>query len=1022
MCAWLFFWSRLDPRQLVSLAHIVASLPPNFRPRVERVLTDLIERTLRPSAAIGSQRSDAKTNEGDVTGLRALVQFGALYVQSALVLHERICVFSPKEDCDARFDGAGRGTPDAYSKGSTRMASIERGSRVVLSEVGYMETPCAVGKESECFVPVRLLDFLWWMERRLFVAQSTEVDWRVGCGTFSQTDVLPLLRVLQSVVKHPRFEFAFKLTFGSPNATMPPLERLIALEAAVSDEIDFCKPRTKHVFLKHVTLGRLVNSSAGSERHSDVHNGAIIGSCVGDLHGGSGVPVSVDRSAPNAETEDIAEDVKAVWKACVACLFKESSLREAAHQRIVCQDSWGHGLENIQSAGFNAMGIDYCGRRGEVGELTLTCDIHRSWRESVVSRECDGDATVLLDSMLQVMGQLCNFEALACEIGRGRKRDACLHKTTETRRAEESIDRKPSALIQMALSLAMHSPAATQATVAPALILIADVAIPEIRNAEGNGIASDALSCLWRDYLCRLRPLEPGAVAVLTRIAVMSCHSQPCAGQRDRELEGCHVEHMLEGLPLLTAEMVRIWPRLIRTLQPVLGVTGDVSGQRASGEWHVHLATLHRLGCYLVEDLVGGMLQRSETAESLCIPEPPSVLSMTRTATNHTVKGGAHARIDGREPLGSMRNGIHSRRERHEQTRGAQILPVRDAQGTTRGIGNRMSAQEDTAASAAPIIEGPPELDPATAQDPDRLRRAAAAMHRSCAEVIVGVVDAAAALLIKSRRKRPRQPSVVAVGSGKRGKVGGAWAVTAVETPGRLTNGSTIKGPQITVASQLPMSSLRPPSSEAWATCLLDPVYGPIPEASVSSPLLSLLEALIKYIAKTSAISKGALMCEVDAGHDKRGAVARCLAVSLTVTIIGSVKALFVRLLDAPFLESSTVVSDSGKTPGQSFAVLECLKRLAEEPTLYSPLRRKLGSAAWLTVVLSHYRTAWRFMSGGRRDYEEGDTSVLPDVDSWTTVVAFVHRNVGDVAAEELRLIPVAVAVQEVDPSLKQYF
>lgn len=101
-----------------------------------------------------------------------------------------------------------------------------------------------------------LLDFLWWMERRLSIAQTTASEpWD---GPHTAEELSGLLQLLQSVIRHPLIERELKQRFGPRGAVMPTLKRLVAFEVAVSRDTDFCGPSTKRAFLEHVTLGRLM--------------------------------------------------------------------------------------------------------------------------------------------------------------------------------------------------------------------------------------------------------------------------------------------------------------------------------------------------------------------------------------------------------------------------------------------------------------------------------------------------------------------------------------------------------------------------------------------------------------------------------------------------------------------------------------------------------------------------------------------------------------------------------------------
>ena len=143
------------------------------------------------------------------------------------------------------------------------------------------------------------------------------------------------------------------------------------------------------------------------------------------------------------------------------------------------------------------------------------------------------------------------------------------------------------------------------------------------------------------------------------------------------------------------------------------------------------------------------------------------------------------------------------------------------------------------------------------------------------------------------------------------------------------------------------------------------------------------------------------------------------LAASLVVAILEHAPPLVAHMAGPTCVASSATPTALRDRLGRSLAMLDSLRLLLEDV----PPRQTNERGAQLGAVLVNYASALLSMSSMRKEAKEGcDVKTFPSGRDWAPVVAFVHARVRAVAPEELRLMPAALAAQEVDPLLKQYF
>lgn len=1009
----------------MSLVHIIASLPPKLYPRVEILMEKVVTKALQPHPAAASPEN-SRCGGGE-RELVTTAQFGALYLQSVLILHTHINTHSSEEACHVKSNNARHGTKDNESVSCRR--SISGGGR--------MYTPTVLDQETTGFAPVVLLDFLWWMERRLYVAQLTGSEQRHGRQARFHAVYVPLLRLLGSVVKHPRVEESYRIALGSPTVTMPALERLIAIEVAVSDR-DFCDPAAKLAFFKCVTLGRLVDLASSD------FSGVSCG-----LGGVQGVNAGTMLESPNARSialgkpgnEAEAAELKNVWEACIACLFKESRLCHAAYKRLISQNYWAHAFRDPQSPKARESGNSIDRQRGEEAECRWMHDVHPAWRggsatsKQLTYSEGVGDEE-LLDSIIHVLGKLCDLEAILDSIGRRKKAALLMHLKADTKEVQKTTRRKASVFLGAALSLAKETVLVQPGAGASVLVLLAEIAIPAIGASEGREAATSAFRCLWQEYFCHLRPLEPAAVASLARIALMWCEGQGKAEHCAAEDKDCPVVDMLEGLPILAVEMARVWPELAR-FPSMLCVLHDSLASYAPASWAIYLSSLHRVGRELVQDLQDGNIQLSKINDDPRISETPtSFAARERTDTSKTAKGNTSTRGDTRVPLELLQNGSRDAKKqqcpKRQSNQGCQSETIEDVESRT---GTMVSSSRVCEADRN-FTEEREAMQGTSGVAHDLLREAAAAMPQTCAELVVGIVDTAAATSSALGRKRSHQALDTIPVRDKRARwephASGVSLVSPIKRGDDealpVVRSDANNGPDPLESSRrVDNTALQPPSPAAWTDWLLEPLYGRVHEevSLMHSSLEILLNALIRYLGDRKPrgvdVVRSGAASGVRVSNDACAGLAHSWAMSLVVAMLGFAPPLLLRLVEAPCL-GATAAAPHLERMGRSLAVLECLKQVYEEDTVFALVRHGVGGRAWLTGVLSYYSIAWHSMSNAHDGCKEMESTLKRKEQALEDAIGFVHGQLADSSPEELRRIPVAIMLQEVDPLLKQYF
>ncbi|CAM9876477.1 unnamed protein product, partial [Ectocarpus sp. 4 AP-2014] len=825
--------NRLDPKQLLSLTHSLAGLPTAFYPKVEGFLASLVAKIFlsRSNACRGGH---VKSAVRKTAGLAATSHVGALYLQSSLLLHEHLW---EKRTADIISEDATAGVLERHSgrvgqrlSGPARDVGGGGGG-------GHIEW---VGP-----APVALLELCWWMERRL----SIELGRSNGSCPSGETP--GLLRLIQSVMKHPLMERALQRAFGARGSTLPTLERLVALELAAAGETDFVGPSTKLALLESVTLGRLV---------ADDQAGDAEGFPSDTLGADEATLASPQRRQKGAGRS--AEEVLDVWKECAACLFGNPSLRDAAYRKV-CLGSTASEVGDVR------------GVSTDPGVRTWESHSHASWRNTG-------------DNGAHVAGNLCSLEATV-----GSMLAAGLEQTGGECEPKKCNQRGASLLFSEALVLLNRLRAYAAS---PALVLIAEIAIPAIGATEGRGKAIQSLRLLWKKWFNQVRPFEYGAVQKLMRVALMWYGGRSDASEAAGvEHEDCPVKHMLEDLPILAAEMVRHWTRLSRTLQPVIGSSPASAGPFARDGWAFHLGNLQRFAKTLVLDLA------SPTAE--------------------TTSGTVIKEQTGRIPLGPVKNSVQDKINRGE----AHAVDV-DQGYTAKG-------HKGGKVPTASFPRG--GLDTGLCQD--QLRDASAALPHTSAQVLVGVFHAAAE--IRRRAQLPRGASSSPSVETKRAKTAkGALPghdSAACDRGTLLVEGIGVCGKE---------------SSRAWVSRVLEPVYGP----GLAEPAVSSLGVLLGTLVTELGSNRAPSACGVNGGSfggvDLTDAFESLLGVSLAVALLGHAPLLVARLAEPPCLTPSSSNTGPIERIGRSLAVFDILRLLLEQVP---------GTpGVWLTVALSHYTAA----------------------------------------------------------------
>lgn len=904
------YFRRLDPKQLLSLTHSLAGLPAAFYPKVEGFLASLVAKIFL-SRSTACRGGHVKSAVRRTAGLAATAQVGALYLQSSLLLHEHLW---EKSTADIVSEDATAGVPERHSsRVGQRLSGPARD--VGGGGGGHIEW---VGP-----APVALLELCWWMERRLSIELGR------SNGSCPSVETAGLSRLLQSVMRHPLMERALQRAFGVRGSTLPTLERLVALELAAASETDFVGPSTKLALLEAVTLGRLVADDQADDAEG------LPSDTLGADEAALASPQRGQKGAGRS-----AKEVLDVWKECAACLFGNPSLRDAAHRKV-CLGSTASEVGDVR-----------CVSR-DPGVHTWESHSHASWRNTgdngaQVNDSAEG-VDALLDSILQVVGNLCSLEATA-----GSMLTAGLEQTGGARESKKRNQRGASLLFSEALVLLnrLRADAAS-----PALVLVAEIAIPAIGATEGRGKAIQSLRLLWKKWFNQVRPIEYGAVQKLMRMALMWYGGRSDASKAAGvEHEDCPVKHMLEDLPILAAEMVRHWTRLSRTLQPVIGSSPAPAGPFARDGWAFHLGNLQRFAKTLVLDLA------SPTAE--------------------TTSGPVIKEQTGRIPLGPVKNTVQDKRKRGE----AHAVDA-DQGYTTKGHKG----------GKVPIASFPRgALGTGLCQD--QLRDASAALPHTSAQVLVGVFHAAAEIRRRAQRPRgaPSSPSVET----KRAKTAKGT------TPGHdsaACGGGTLLVEGIGVCGKA--------SNRAWVSRVLEPVYGPgLAEPAVSS-LGVLLGTLVTELGSNRAPSSCGVNGDSFGGVDRTDAFESLLGVSLAVALLGHAPHLVARLAEPPCLTPSSSNTGPIERLGRSLAVFDILRLLLEQvPST---------PGVWLTVALSHYTAAVLITMSENGQAVRALMNGRAWSDMVTFVHSRVGDTATEQLRR--LPVALRLAAQEVDPLLKQY-
>ena len=771
----------LDAKQVLSLAHSLAALPPAFHPKIGTFLTGLVTKVLRPLST-------------DYAGLAATAQVGALYLQSTLLLDEH-----GWKRATGRIDDA---DPDEDERDSSETRSYLDNKPVGLA-------------------PVALLDFCWWMERRLSIAKQSATREQRNEPRLA-VEKAGLLRLLRSVVTHPLITRALHQACEARGSTIPPLKHLVALEMAVKSDEGFGGGSIKLAFLDSVTLGRLVLSP--------MDNAESLPGCCFSTAGDKLVQ-------PEGKSEAIS--VEELWKECVEVLFGNARLLDACRARV-CMDATCASSESE----------DVVGAGSEQADRIWQSHFHSSWRGAGDRHSSDSVGVQgVLGSMLHVMSKLCSLEATAgsmCENplspggfeGMG---DAVVSVGYSRRRTA-------SLLLQETLTLLsrLRFDAGTSA-----LVLITEMTIPAIGATEGrrNVIASLRL---MDECFCNARPLAYGAIVRLMRVALMWCGDRSETKPQGARHESCPVMRLLEQLPTLSAEMVRVWPRLSRTLRPVIGSPAP-TGPYARGGWAFRLHTLHAVGRKLVRDLSGGWASSTSDIS-------------TRRAVSSTAP--SPTKKVGRTPLGPVCNSsTHGQRK-----------------------GGGAAAKKRDPCSNDP--QGPGDAFGATEPCDDQLRDASAALPRTSAQVVVGTIQVAASFSLRANSSPCEVPN------SKRAKTSAVLGAA-----GHDKGIGTREGASSSASSQPVAVAFKPPPQSTWVSQFLAPVYGPGDDALRTSSLGVLLSTLITELG-----------CWSGAGGGVRTGVCEAIGGSLVVAILVLAPSLVARLAEPPCLTASSAVERLGRS------------------------------------------------------------------------------------------------------------
>lgn len=837
----------LDPKQILSLAHSLAGLPPIFHGKVKNFLASLVAKILRSSSS-SCEGGHVQPPAQQMAGLASTVQIGSMYLQSSLLLHEHVW----ESVVEYSNDGSGAGVGGHAEDDSC-----------------CRQTQTRIDVESVGLAPVVMLELCWWMERRLSLAQHSMTAGQMNDG------MAGLLRLLRGVLTHPLIERALKVAFRARGSTMPPLERLVSIEMAMSSENEFGGASIKLMVLESVTLDRVaVNSAASAEGGQN----------------GSDFDQSAAAQPPDKRG---ASSVSDVWNDCAACLFGNASLRDAASRRIRRGSMPSKGC----IAGVEETVRDWETRFHPMWRDTNADDRHTHWSTEGV----DG----VLDSIIQVMGKLCNLEAAAGSVCKKVGAHESSEKTCDVRELGTKGQRRASVLLAEVLALLTRLGIDGYGS---ALVLVAEVTVPVIGATEGRRKAIESLRLLWEGWFCKMRPLEFGAIDRLMHVALLWYGGRSDENQGNDDFGDDSMTRMLEDLPILGAEMVRNWTRLRRTLQPVIGSRRTSADPFMRDGWACHLDSLYNAGKEILMYSPGAGFAAAAT---------PSATTQVPTHKS------------GRIPLGPVKNSIPDQKD-------SAYAQGRDQACTLK----------DTQNGKAPRARDRDE--PITEPCYDHFRDAVAALPHTSAQVVIGVLHAA----VEMRTKGPREVSIP-LGDAKRVK-----ALT-----GEPRSSERFGAPELFQETLLKKTgTCDGASGKAWVACVLEPMFGPNPARLAASSLRVLLDTLVWEIGHCR--TPNGIGNTGDIAGGARAEVFESLGVSLAVAILGHVPPLVTGMAEPPCLTASSSSVSPIERLGRSLAVLDILKMLSaghqalDQPGGWIVILLSHYTAALLILVKEHAASA----------------------------------------------------------------
>lgn len=937
--------------------------------------------------------------------IRTVARLGALFVQSILLQRNKLRINIPEDSNGAGLNCCTLNVEENVASHRKKDLPSKRYG-ISPRETSRLDA----GEQAKFGVPVVLMDFLWWVEQRLSAERREHEFGAHGQVPHSRFSVLSSL--LRSVLEYPPVVEAYRSTF-MPGASMPPLERIIMFEAGLSDQ-HFLNSSSRLAFLKSVTIGRLLRNGTAFARMTpsnaanlgETNNGAGNMSCdrVGSL------PCTVGFNPRG--TGGLAESVGTVWSACISSFFREPRICRAAERRVSHQDSWTR-----ESGGIDG---------GTWTDLYFRME-HQRFRPGVVGTSglcleapAEGGAHSLMESMLQILTEICNLEALGRLMSPSKVLDVPTCDSSVATDMQAKNARRPSLFLQEALSIAHKTFSILGIGTSSALLLLSEKVIPVIYASEGKDVARATFRLLWKDYVCKLRPLNPGAVAVLTRIALFLWGHDKDGGGAYRD--GDFLISMSEDLPVFTAEMVRVWPDLMGILQVMLGVGGDSAKAHAAEEWASCLASFHHLEDVIVQNL-SAISPRLAEAHGFMMTESSSP---TSRAPQLCEDKGAKSTVatDTQAPLEGMAGGVHTNRE--------GTAPVwEDLCHVKRSKRKSPAGRNPNSWTICGQDDGSPPKEQLIGKfevsvDRDQLTRSCLSLPHSFAAVIVSSICAAANAARADTKLFPH-PFMLDVGIGKKQKVVAEEASSStgcVLTDRRRESSATssVMFDKLNRGPELIRGGLRQPISTIWATTLVDLIYGPL-ETAEYSPFGTLVQAIIECLGELKVGGVKWVVSKECSKGSIQELIAKRFLMSFLVAVVERAPS-FIHL----FLEPRFVPKAGSKCTGrylrESVAVLEFFLVLSREPPLFNSLRSKVGAASWLTGIISHYSALAQSSPRKRNDLygvPEALVSMMRNSGDWADLISFVHSQMGSFAQEELRQIPAVLALQEIDPIVHQY-